>query len=926
MEDRWAASERLFHEALPLPEADRAAFLDRECAGDAVLRAEVADLLAADRDATEHSVLEGVGTQWLNDRGRGDMVGRRIGSYQLQSIIAYGGMGDVYLADDVALGRRVALKMLPESFAKDPERVRRFTEEARAVSALNHPHIVVIHQIGEEGGRPYLATEFIEGETLRSRLTRGPLSLAETLDIGLQISSAIEAAHAAGIVHRDLKPENVIVRPDGYVKVLDFGLAKRRDRNVPESDATRPGAVMGTPAYMSPEQALGQEVDHRTDVFSLGAVLYEMSTGTPPFRGRTDTEMRASLHRDQSAQHLQFAHTVERAIAKDPDQRQASVTELKNELRSLQRLVDSQLAGTAAAPPRSRMSSVAIAALLALMAVVAALGWLAAGRAPAADPWDGAVATQITDSIGAELFPSVTPDGQSLVYSAADRGDWQIYMQRIGGRTPFLLTPNSPARDTQPAVSPDGSRIAFRSERDGGGIYIMGTTGEAPRRLTDVGFNPTWSPDNKAVAVATMNVERPDSQYAVSELWVIDVESGARRRIDVPDAVQPSWSPDGRFIAYWSIENGVRNLWSVPAGGGTPIPITKDEATDWSPVWSPDGRWLYFCSDRGGTMNVWRVAIDGSGHPSGNAMPVATPSNYSGMLSLTRSGNRLAYVQFAAHTAIMRADFDPALGRITSPATQLSPAARAGANPQISPDGQRVAFSNVGDGQEDLFIVGLDGRNLERLTNDAARDRLPRWSPDGSRIAFFSNRTGKYEIWTMRPDGSDLSQLSQLPDANTPVYSRDGTRMAVHILGDTLLIDPRIAWNAQQPERLPKASFTGYAFSRDGRSLYGWQRVAKGAHPDGIVRYDIASRRHEALTSIGASPFLFANETRALFTHIGELFVLDLASRRVTPVDTGGLRVDAVQLTPDERTIVFSALRDESDVWILDMRGQVSSR
>jgi serine/threonine protein kinase len=342
-DDRWSAAERLFHEAASLEEAARTELLDRECAGDPDLRREVEDLLAADRDATHHSALHGIATGWLTGITRADMIGRTVGPYHLQSIIASGGMGDVYLADEAALGRKVAVKLLPESFARDPERVRRFTDEARAISALNHPHIVVIHQIGDAEGRPYLATEFVEGETLRARIARGPLPLVDALAIAMQIAGAIEAAHAAGIVHRDLKPENVMFDDKtGVVKLLDFGIATDTDTS-PEQRLTRAGFFVGTLMYVAPEALSGELVTPAADQYSLATIAYFLLSGCLPYTAKTPREMFSQLLSqppiplNAARPGMKFPAAVEsvimRGLAKEPPKRYATTVEFATALR-----------------------------------------------------------------------------------------------------------------------------------------------------------------------------------------------------------------------------------------------------------------------------------------------------------------------------------------------------------------------------------------------------------------------------------------------------------------------------------------------------------------------------------------------------------------------------------------------------------------
>src|SRR6476619_3370915 len=295
---RFQTIEEIFLAALEQEPDQVGAFLDTACEGDAVLRREVEALLASDQRAGRfiETSSAGLAAKVIQNQQADSLVGRTIGHYKISESIGTGGMGEVYLATDITAGRKAALKLLPLRFTGDAERLKRFQREARAVVGLNHPNIVTVYEIGEDHSTHYIASELIEGDTLRQRLTRGPMQLSEAVDVAIQVVSALAAAHQARIVHRDIKPENIMLRPDGYVKVLDFGIAKLAEQEVPttlaEEEAvllveTHLGSIMGTGQYMSPEQARGQKVDARTDIWGLGVVLYEMVGGNPPFRGET---------------------------------------------------------------------------------------------------------------------------------------------------------------------------------------------------------------------------------------------------------------------------------------------------------------------------------------------------------------------------------------------------------------------------------------------------------------------------------------------------------------------------------------------------------------------------------------------------------------------------------------------------------------
>ncbi|MGH2625345.1 MAG: DPP IV N-terminal domain-containing protein, partial [Anaerolineales bacterium] len=313
--------------------------------------------------------------------------------------------------------------------------------------------------------------------------------------------------------------------------------------------------------------------------------------------------------------------------------------------------------GRAAAPasrpaiaqqPARRLTPSLILGIASLAIVLAVAAYLLTRSRPASAPAQGTF-TQLTDDPGPERFASLSPDGRSLAYASFASGNSDIYLLRVGGRNPVNLTQGAAAHDRQPAFSPDGEQIAFRSDRDGGGIFVMGATGESVRRLTDAGHNPAWSPDGKQIVFGTEGIERPEARFTTnSQLWVINLSNGEKRQLTrpdvVPDAVQPHWSPRGHRIAYWAIRGGQRDIWTVGADGSKPTAITQDAALDWSPVWSPDGKFIYFSSDRGGSMNLWRVPIEEtSGSVPGPPEPLTTPSPYAGLISISRDGRRIAY-------------------------------------------------------------------------------------------------------------------------------------------------------------------------------------------------------------------------------------------------------------------------------------------
>jgi Tol biopolymer transport system component len=542
--------------------------------------------------------------------------------------------------------------------------------------------------------------------------------------------------------------------------------------------------------------------------------------------------------------------------------------------------------------------------------------------------------TQLTDQAGQEMFPSLSADGRLLAYTGRRSGNWDIYLQRVGGKNPINLTEDCFNDDTQPAFSPDGEQIAFRSERKGGGIFVMGATGESVRRLTDFGFNPAWSPDGKEIVFSTAPAWDPAARIALdSQLWVVNASSVKKRMLtksDVTqDAVQPNWSPHGYRIAYWAVRGGQRDIWTLSADGTHAVAVTRDAAVDWSPVWSHDGRYLYFASDRAGSMNLWRIRIDEkSGTVLGRPEAITTPSPDTGLMSISRDGKLLAYVQQLSTANIRRVDYDPVKEKIVSEPRWITQGSRQARHPNLSPDGEWLTFHDAGK-QEDIFVVKTDGTGLRQLTNDVYKDRYPRWSPDGRRIAFHSNRGGEYDIWLINPDDGIAERLTyaSAPAFYSPVWSPDGKLLVFDIpnAGPSLM-EVAKPWKEQilKPVVVPSkfdARFHVWSWSPDGRKLAGALLKGDGISVLGLGIYSLGSDRLERLAEFGYNPVWLGDSRRLLMQdHRGKLYLVDSQSRRSHEIlSVAPHSITGATRSRDDRQIYFSAVVWESDIWLASL-------
>jgi serine/threonine protein kinase/Tol biopolymer transport system component len=727
-------------------------------------------------------------------------AGSKLGPYEVIGPIGAGGMGEVYQARDVRLDRVVAIKVLPTDRMADADRRRRFLQEARAASALNHPNIITIHEIESADGIDFIVMEYIRGRSLDEIIPREGMRLAEVLRLAIPIADALASAHVRGIVHRDIKPANVMVTDEGTVKVLDFGLAKLvrpSGESLKSETATdigvrghlsRPGTVAGTLGYMSPEQAAAGKVDARSDVFSFGAVLYEMATGRRAFAGSSTAEVLAALMKEQPKPASEVVpglpreldRMIQRCLQKEPGRRFQNSLDLKIELEQIKDESDS---GRAAARPDGRKRLPWLGRGLVIALLLATATWRWRGWSPEVTPEPPRLGPPVTSLRGIEAGASLSPDGEQVAFTwnGEKEDNFDIYVKMIGSSDMLRLT-TDPAMDIMPSWSPDGKRIAY--VRHGPEILrntvrLVSPLGGSDRPLGDFPLafgTPSWSPDSRWLAVAGASKKTGGAMagFEADGLYLLPVNGDEPRALRIPqepgDTYGPKFAPDGRHLAYLSGSGASQYIAVVGLGAdymptGPPRRITQRPIhPDGGMAWTRDGKSILYVE--WGIRRLWRVDIWGD-HA---AQPVEIAGFGSMRPAVAASRDRLVFVKDQDDTDIYRLE----VGR---PAERVIASTSKEGNPEFSPDGRRVAFESERTGEHQVWLAKADGSSPVQLTHGPGiMQGSPRWSPDGRRIAFDSkSERGEYSVWTIDADGASPRRLTQgSGDEHLPNWSRDG--------------------------------------------------------------------------------------------------------------------------------------------------------
>ena len=886
-------------------------------------------------------------------------LGSRFGRYDIIGVLGSGGMGEVYRARDAKLGRDVAIKVLSGPRVADPERLQRFEREARVLASLTHPHIGQIFGTEEADGVFALVLELVEGESLEDRLAqaardRARLPATEAFAIARQIADALDAAHQKGVVHRDLKPANVKVTPEGVVKVLDFGIAKALimadviadEKAVATVTADATGTeILGTVAYMSPEQASGRRVDARTDIWAFGCVLFEMLAGRRPFQGATTWEtVAAVLERDPPWDALpsslppRVGQLLRRCLQKDPRHRLHAIADARIELEELAHDRSRPAAWSTRDRPFARMrprtvGTTAAAIVLMLAAIAIYLAW---DRSPALPRYSNP--RQVTAAMGLEDYPASSPDGRTVAFESNQSGNWDIWIAQVDGGRAVNRTADHPGEDRYPSWSPDGSQIAFWSDREGGGYFLMPAVGGSATKIVSTpGTNTTnigpaaWSADGHQLAFASYT---PVGRALQASLDILNVVTRETRRLPLPGTQEArldlAWSPDGRLVAY--VDAGQQpaettQIMVTRVADGTSRAVTDDRANARSPRWSVDGRELYFVWNHIGAADLWRRRIDESGTPAGEPEQVTTGLE---MLhaSFSTAGDRLMFAKGRWMSNVWRVPVGRARPATWADATQVTFEHAFIEFVDVSPDGRTLAFSSDRAGNQDLWTLAIDTGDLTQLTTDPAPEWAPRWSPDGRELAFYASRSGDREIYVMPAGGGPARRLTTSPGLDaTPDWSPDGKWIAFRSerTGSSDIWVVSADGREERPIAPDAAPDYAPSWSRDGAWIAfgshrgGQPRLWRAPFPEGAPEPVVAGALFALRWSHGDGRIYYGGTDHNV-SEIWSIAPGEQAPKRLATLTGRRGSIGSQPPAIDARYVYFPWREDPADIWVMDVR------
>ena len=796
------------------------------------------------------------------------MIGKTILHYKILEKIGEGGMGVVYKALDTKLNREVAIKFLPHHIAPSEEERERFKVEAQAAAALNHPNIATIHAIEEVDGETFIVMEYIKGRELKDIINSNlpkVLDLRKVLEYATQIAEGLQAAHEEGVIHRDIKSANIMITTKDQVKIMDFGLAKL----IGGAELTKKHSTLGTAAYMSPEQARGDDIDHRTDIWSFGVVLYEMLTGQMPFCGEYDSaiiysilnEKHVSITEKRPDVPVEIEHIIDKCLQKNKENRHQDCGEILNDLKKIAMTLDSS-----SSPPPLKLIRKKTKGLNAVIGTIAALFFLILAivtvtsifQEKLKNPKIVNIRPLLASTAIMEIGAQISPDGTRVLYNSDQRGNLDIWLLQLASGSKRNLTENYEGVDLSPIWSPDGEFIAFASSRDGGGIFVVSEYGGNVRQVVSLPFNDvrglSWSPDGKKLAY---NLNR--------KIFIVPAEGGKPGEINLPHSVRisPVWFPKSNRLAYipWN------QIWSVGLDGSSPTLMMDKPGLLFPPIWSPDGKRIFFKWKHGDMNDIWWVAVDERGQLKGQIKPVSSGLDV-GNFSISNDGQRLVYSTLDYQHNIYSLPIHD--NRVLSlddatPITNEKWYMSSEVALAMSPNFEWISFTTTRGGYDQIWIVQKNGENLRQITADSTSKWGGRWEPDGehiaysmdgkmytisikggpatqmmladtlakswlswspdkTRIAFTSNRSGNLDLWVIPVNGGEAEQLTTHKARDYgPLWSPDGDKISfgsdrsgAHEIYLYLIESGEI----KKLTSVHSPDYIGYDWSHDGKKIY----------------------------------------------------------------------------------------------------------
>jgi serine/threonine protein kinase/Tol biopolymer transport system component/tetratricopeptide (TPR) repeat protein len=893
--ERWSQINELFHQALACEKTDRQQFLSA-CCNDDELRVEVESLISS-HEADVSFIETGAGdiaAELLGANKSAFKAGEQIGNYTIVRQLGSGGMGIVYLADDIRLKRKVALKLLPAHFTVNPDRVRRFEREARAASALNHPNMVTIYEIGQSNSTHFIATEFVDGKTLRELINEKPFTLSEALNVGIQVGAALAGAHEAGIVHRDIKPENIMVRSDGYVKVLDFGLAKLTEEQTAGSEETptllqsNPGLIMGTVQYMSPEQARAKRVDRRTDIWSLGIVLYELLSGHVPFSGDTPSHVMVSLMEDQLPSLADYANVpaelnriVARALRKNQKERYQNASHLARDLKHLKRKLQAEehlkrclqavptrkeesrrdaiaaelqplpvrhtvAVGTAhtTSSPGFQVSKArrprkvfALGLAISLVLGLAAFGgyrlWLRNRATAQVVPFQTIELTRFTNS-GRVNDAAISPDGRYVAYVAANEGKESIWLRELANSNATLIVPPTDVTYYGGTFSSDGKHFYYTSMEHSnsiGVLYRVPVSGGVPVKLiVDVDGPISLSSDDGQIAFVR------GASTGERALMIARADGTDERKVASRTGYGafsfngPAWSPDGSSIAcgaaYVDQSGRYSNLVAVDVKDGS---IRQLSTQKWKLMgriaWLKDGKGLVFTANKIGTPSTSQLWY--LPYPNGELQRITRDlQDYHGV-TVTSDATTLVSKQTQTISALWIApngNADLAKAILSHKADDAYDPFSYSRTRFSWTSNGQIIYTSLVNGNPNIWVMNANGTGHKQLTNDPGDNSFPSVTPDSRYIIFVSNRSGFMNLWRMDSDGGNQKRLTMGEDDSWPWSTPDSRWIVYHSGNQGLRTLWRVSTEGGHPEQLTDYPSLCPVVSPDGQWISFYYR------------------------------------------------------------------------------------------------------